>query len=358
MDVRFNHVLGIAFAAVTWCATVSAAGPAQNLVVGIKEAPPFAVRMADGSWEGISVELWRRVAETLGVRYEYRELELERMLRDVEAGRIDIAVGALTVTPERERVMDFSHPFYNTGLAIATARRSGNPWMSVARGLVSGAFLKTVGVLLVVLLSVGALVWLAERRRNAGQFSGDAVRGLGDGFWWSAVTMTTVGYGDKTPVTPLGRALAVVWMFAAIIIISGITATITSALTVSQLETPVQGPEDLPDVRVGTVEGSTSARYLADRRIGFSTFDDLTRGLEAVKSGRFDALVYDAPLLRYHVNRQFKGELAVLPSTFLRQDYGFAMPGGSPLRERVNRAVLEEIKSGSWEDILYRYLGD
>lgn len=359
MHVRFNCVAVVFWVTVTaWCTAASAAASNESLVVGIKEAPPFAIKTADGSWEGISVELWRRAAEALEVRYEYRELELEAMLEQVESGRIDIGIGALTVTPEREQVMDFSHPFYHTGLAIVTARRSDNPWLAVARGFVSGAFLKTVGALIMVLLVVGALLWLAERKRNTAQFHGDPVRGLGDGFWWSAVTMTTVGYGDKAPVTPLGRALAVVWMFAAIVIISGITATITSALTVSQLETPLQGPEDLPDVRVATLDSSTSARYLAERRIAFSTVDGLSAGLEAVMAGRFDALVYDAPLLRYHVNREFKGELAVLPETFMRQDYGFAMPSGSALRERINRSLLAEIKSSSWQDILYRYLGD
>ena len=73
---------------------------------------------------------------------------------------------------------------------------------------------------------VGVVMWLGERRRNQAQFGGTAAHGIGAGLWWSAVTMTTVGYGDKAPVTILGRLLGLVWMFAAIIIISSFTAAI------------------------------------------------------------------------------------------------------------------------------------
>ena len=58
--------------------------------------------------------------------------------------------------------------------------------------------------------------------------------------------MTTVGYGDKAPITTAGRMIAVMWMFIGIVLLSGITATITTALTVHRLGTRIQGPEDLP----------------------------------------------------------------------------------------------------------------
>ena len=36
---------------------------AMELVIATKEAPPFSMKVADGTWQGISVDLWRRVAE-------------------------------------------------------------------------------------------------------------------------------------------------------------------------------------------------------------------------------------------------------------------------------------------------------
>ena len=77
--------------------------------------------------------------------------------------------------------------------------------------------------------------------------------------------MTTVGYGDKSPKTLGGRIVATVWMFMAVIVISGFTAAITSSLTISNMQSLVAGPEDLPRVKVGTISSSTSSRYLDDR---------------------------------------------------------------------------------------------
>ena len=69
--------------------------------------------------------------------------------------------------------------------------------------------------------------------------------------------MTTVGYGDKVPISFGGRVVAFIWMLLAIIIVSVLTATITSTLTVAHLDVPVKGPQDLPRVRVGAITDTT-----------------------------------------------------------------------------------------------------
>jgi ABC-type amino acid transport substrate-binding protein len=58
----------------------------------------------------------------------------------------------LTITPEREKNFDFTHAFYTTGLGIAVAVKTHNPWFTVARGVISAAFLKVVASLTLVLL--------------------------------------------------------------------------------------------------------------------------------------------------------------------------------------------------------------
>ena len=63
---------------------------------------------------------------------------------------------------------------------------------------------------------VGGLIWLAERKANPDEFPG-GVAGLGNGMWFAIVTMTTVGYGDRSPKTTVGRLLSAVWMLFATI---------------------------------------------------------------------------------------------------------------------------------------------
>lgn len=329
----------------------------KTLVVGTKEAPPFAMKASDGSWTGISIDLWRKIADQLNLAFEFREADLRGLLDGIADGSLDVAVAALTVTPEREQLFDFTHPFYTTGLGIAAMSKQQNPWIAVLKRFFSTAFFKVVASLSVLLLGVGILVWWFERKRNSKQFGGSMTKGIGSGFWWSAVTMTTVGYGDKAPVTVGGRIVALVWMFAGIIMISSFTAAITSSLTVTQLESPIQGPEDLPKVRVGTMGDSTSEAYLRENRISFRAYRQPEDGLDAIVGGDIEAFVYDAPMLRYLVHENFQGELQVLPRTFLHQAYGIALPEGSPLREPINRVLLQEIEKATWQDTLYRYLG-
>src|SRR4051812_6271748 len=167
--------------------------------------------------------------------------------------------------------------------------------------------------------------------------------------------MTTVGYGDKSPVTVGGRVLGLLWMFAAIIIISFFTASVTSTLTVDRLESAIKGPEDLPKVKVATLAGSTSAAYLDQHKIKYREVPSIAEGEQLVASGKVDAMVYDAPMLRYVAKHELGGAVSVLPNVFDHQDYGFALPDGSPLREPINRALLKELASERWQELLARY---
>jgi ABC-type amino acid transport substrate-binding protein len=311
-----------------------------------------------GAWSGLSIDLWRDVAADLGLTYELVETDLEGLLNGVEDGSLDLAVAALTVTAAREERMDFSHPFHVSGLGIAVVAEESPGLWSTVRGFLSPAFLQVLLALAAVLAAAGLLVWVFERRKNRSEFGDGPLGGLGHAFWWSAVTMTTVGYGDKAPRTAGGRAVALVWMFASVIVISSFTAAIASSLTVARLDLPVEGPEDLPRVTVATVPGSTSDAWLTAKGIRRRGFAGVEEALAAVAGGDPVAAVYDAPILRHLVLSAHVDHLQVLPQTFEPQSYAFAMPTGSPLREPLNRALLLAVKSPEQQARLERYLGN
>ena len=331
--------------------------PARELVVATKDAPPFAFRGPDGEWTGISIELWSQLADELDLAYRLEETTLDGMVRGTADGTYDAAVAALTITADREGRVDFSYPFYSTGLGIAVESGATGGWLRVLRNFFTWQFLSVVAGLAAVLLAAGVAVWLFERRGNADQFDGKPARGVGDGFWWAAVTMTTVGYGDKAPVTLGGRLVALIWMFASMIIVASFTAAITASLTVGQLGGKVQSIADLDSLRVGVVQGSAGADELAERQVGTRSFESIDAGLRALSEGRIDAFVHDRPLLRYAVHQSHQGVVKVLPDEIGRQDYGIALAQGSNLREPLNRALLSAVRSPRWDDLLARYLG-
>ena len=307
----------------------------------------------------MSIDLWRGIASDLDLEYEFKEAPLKDLITGLTDGRFDASVAALTVTPEREELVDFSHAFHPSGLGIAVRKdERSSGLLAVLKNLFTVQFFEAVGTLIVVLFLGGAVVWFLERRRNPEQFGGSASEGLGSAFWWSAVTMTTVGYGDKAPVTAGGRLIGVIWMFAGVITISGLTATIASSLTVSRLEHAIQGPDDLRSIgRIACVEGSTGEAYLIAEGLPTAPFPTALKALNAVSEGVSQAAVYDQPILRYITFTELDGVVEVLPATFERQDYAFALPLQSPLRKPINQALLEQLNSEDWQTNKKLYLG-
>ena len=84
------------------------AASARKLVVGVKESPPFVIRTETGSWSGLGIDLWVEAAENaVSVRVQGSGA---RRPRSTPRGGLDVVVAALSMTPERERIVDFTVP--------------------------------------------------------------------------------------------------------------------------------------------------------------------------------------------------------------------------------------------------------
>jgi ABC-type amino acid transport substrate-binding protein len=232
-------------------------------------------------------------------------------------------------------VVDFTQPYYNTGLGVAVASDAVSSWWPIIRNVFSPGFFCAAAVLFAISLSIGVILWLIEHRHN--EHFGPNRHGLGASVWWSATAMTQSGgaAGEKVPKTLPGRLLAMGWMVASVIVFANFTAALTSQLTVKHLRDTVNGEADLRYVRVGTIAGTEATEYLGHERIAYQAFADAEAGLLALQKGRIDALVYDRPLLLWLVNERFSGSLRVLDQTFEPQAYAIALPKGSELRMRI-----------------------
>jgi polar amino acid transport system substrate-binding protein len=329
----------------------------RELVIGTKQAAPFAIKGTDGVWTGISIDLWQRIAEKLNLKYRLvEEPNVEGLIDGTAAGRYDAAVAALTITGPRAEIIDFSQPFYRTGLGIAVSLSAPARWSVIVNTMMSFGFLQAVGALIGLALLVGLLIWFFERRRN--EHFGGGARGIGASIWWSAEAMTQASTGVRSPITFAGRTLAILWMAVSIIAIAVFTAGVTSALTTRALQGAVNNADDLASVRVGAVAGSATIDYLTDQRIKYRGFPSPPDGLKALKAGEIDAFVYDKPLLAWFVLQDYASSMEVLDIVFDPQNYGIALPLGSPLRKDIDVVLLDTVHSDWWKQTLFRYLGE
>ncbi|WOO41797.1 transporter substrate-binding domain-containing protein [Rubellicoccus peritrichatus] len=325
------------------------------LLVATRQAPPFSFIDENGRWTGITIELWEAIAAKLNVKYEYKDYNLSELLKAVETGEADIGAAAITITAERVKKMDFTHTYFGEGLGIATTVEREDIWTHLASTILTWNFAKALLALITILLIAGLLIWLVERKNNPEQFGGRMHHGLGNGFWWSAVTMTTVGYGDKAPVTVLGRFIGLVWMFTSIIIISGFTGAIATALTVGQLEPAVTGPQDLPNVKVGVLKDSSGEEFLEATGLKPINFNSVDDGLKALQNGEIKAFVHDKPILVYSVDERYINSIKVLEHSFDPGFIGLALPLESKNLKETDLALLEFVQTPAWDAILKKY---
>jgi polar amino acid transport system substrate-binding protein len=330
----------------------------KSLRVGTKPFAPFAF-IQNGQYIGFSIDLWNAIANQLNIEYElYGEETVTDLLNSVSSDSTDVAIAGITITAEREKTVDFSHPFFESGLQILVPLRSNSlPVPSFLGVIFSSIFLKTIGVLFVVILLSAHLLWFFERKHNPEMFPKEYLSGIAEACWWSVVTVVTVGYGDKTPKGLPGRIIAVVWMFSGVLLISYFTASISSALTVQKLENSIEGIESLNGKRVATVTGSTASKYLANLPMNLQEFDRVEDVFKSLEEHQVDAVVYDAPVLQNYASQEGVGKVQVVGSVFAKQSYGIALKPGSPYREQINQALLTLQENGTYAELYQKWFG-
>ena len=329
----------------------------QKLVVGTIVAPPLYMKTADGQWEGFSIDIWQGLAQYMGVSSEFREYDgMELLLAAIQNGEIDV-IPSLPAELRYEDIMDLSQSYYKSGLAIAVpAEGAGYRWISVVAKIFSTDILMALGLLILMCLAAGIIVCLFERRRNREMFGEGTVKAIGHGIWWSIVTMTTVGYGDKAPKTIGGRIVAILWMFFSFVFIASFTAKITTSLTIGELQGKVRGFNDLYHVRVGSISQSEALVFLTGHGIAAMPFESIQEGLTDLAAKKIDAFVLNELMLKYLVKNKFPGRIQVLPAIFDEYFVVMALKQKSSLRKPINKALLRLMKSEKWSELLNRYI--
>jgi len=79
---------------------------------------PFSFRNDEGNYVGFDVDMWTAIADKLGIAYDLQPMDFNGIIPGLQSGNIDVAVAGMSVTGKREKVIDFSYPYYKAGLII------------------------------------------------------------------------------------------------------------------------------------------------------------------------------------------------------------------------------------------------
>ncbi len=323
----------------------------RALEVAVCDAAPYGFAASEGFFEGIMVDLWREVAEDLGFRYNFTLIDTDEALSGVREGKFDMAIGAITVTPERETMVDFSHGVTPSGFVTVVAKDHVHGKFETYYKPILLSLLNIVLVLFTFMFASATIVWLLERKHRFHERE-KQIRHLGDGIWWSAVTISTVGYGDKVPHTTLGRVVGIAWIFVGVTMVSLFTANAAAILSRPTVALTVTF-QDLNKMDIAAVDNSAASEYFDRHQIDYMGYDEIDEAIQDIRDGKIDALVGDAKLIGYLADEVYPGDLIISDNVLLTDYMAFAFPERSPLIEVVNVALLKHINEPRWQKTLF-----
>ncbi len=326
--------------------------------VGLKVDPPYVMKDNDGDYYGLSVDVWYKISSDLAIPYEFIEYtHTQDMIVSLAGRKIDLVINLLSYSGQRARQLDVTLPFLTSSMAVAVRSTNESQIIVFFSNLASPSFLKLFGVLVLIVFAFGIIVWLVEKQYNPTDFR-DGIYGVMDGIWWSTVTITTVGYGDKTPKTTLGKMISMLWMFAAISLISSFTATIASTLTVNRLETEINTLQDLNKIgKIGTVRNSDTEDYLVRHQLKpFKKYDSTEEGLEDLDNGVIKAFAHDRAVIHFFITEQNLGDqIKLVPTMFNKHYLSWLMTRNNLYYRQINPEIADFLGRESWEKYLQKY---
>lgn len=203
--------------------------------------------------------------------------------------------------------------------------------------------------LIFILVAAGAsgmTVWLLEYVFFSKEFSKKFVHGAWDGFWWAVVTMTTVGYGDRSPKSLPGRLFCFIWIITGINIISIFTALVTATVTAS-----TRPHFNVHGAKIGAVNGSEEFRLGVSINFDMQAFGTPAKMTKAVMAQEVDGILIDNYALTRFSNWMEEEPIRVERIIEHPITYGLVLPTGSPVTTQCVRRYMKNFDHEIFDNI-------
>ncbi|XP_058492022.1 glutamate receptor ionotropic, delta-2 isoform X2 [Solea solea] len=332
-------------------------------------------------YQGYSIDVLDALANYLGFKYEiyvapdhkYGSLQPDGqwngLIGELVFKRADVGLSALTITPERESVVDFTTRYmdYSVGVLLRKAERTVDMFACLAPFDLS-LWACIAGTVLLVGILVYLLNWLNPPRLPMGSVSSTT---LYNSMWF--VYGSFVQQGGEVPYTTLAtRMMMGFWWMFALIVISSYTANLAAFLTITRIENSIQSLQDLSkqtDLPYGTVMDSAVYDQVRSKAMnpferdpmysqmwrminrtggGDNNVEESKEGIRKVKFGRF-GFVWDAAVLEYVANNDEDCSFYTVSGRAPDRGYGIAMQHGSPYRDIFSQRILELQQNGDMD---------
>ncbi|XP_022801143.1 contactin-3-like [Stylophora pistillata] len=206
------------------------------------------------------------------------------------------------------------------GLAFVAAKRIPG---AAATNMIHAVFSCFPLVILSACMSFisGFIIWLLDTKNNPGEFPTSFRKGVGEGFWWSFISMTTVGYGDRSPRSVPARMFGIAWTLTGLVIIS---------------------------ILVGAIQNSTEHRIgiLKNARVNEeNNYKNLEQIRTALENGEIEGALIDTYVAAEHKDELFNDKIYVKEILDRPFGYGVVLSGAAVNVEQRCRDYINQHKS-------------
>ena len=331
--------------------------PNRIVKVGITERVPYSTKNELGEWHGIGPDLWEETAKKLGVKFQYVECLMSEMHQKLKDHEIDM----ILVTGQSAdflHVEDFTQPYvYSHGSAVIGHLSMLSALENVMNHLVQS------GMFLIVLTMFGAMILISmvlvyfEGRHGGGHFEGPLLSRFANALWFTAFNMTSVGYGDSSRLSHIGRTITFLWMLLGVLFIALFTGSVVSSLTTAEINSSVLRLEDLSHYRCGVFAGAKMEKVLLAKGIPAKKYPTLMEGFGALQRGQISAFAVDAISATTIVSNEYPGQFKICVMPTVQLLYSFAFRKGDPLFDPVNDEVIRATLHPDWRARMERWSG-
>ena len=328
----------------------------KDLRVGVAGQDPF---IKTGSIPtGAAVDIWEKIAAENNWNFNYTRFEtIKKGLEAVTDGSIDLLAGNTPITKNNLANAEFSQPFFHSGLQILTVdSRSGirSRLLSDIQDLFK---LEIFWVALVGIVILSTTVYFFERKTNP-DFPKGRKEGILEAVYYVVTLALTGSLLARGFPGVWGRIMLLFWVILGIFTGAYVTASITSSMTAERLSNSIENLRDLQNKTVSVIADSPAEDFIKEQGIDEIPASDIQSAVNNLLEGRVQAVVADAAVLQSFDFNNPRLPLRVVGRVFQVENYGFAMPIGSPLRMPLNRHLAKMQEDQETHDILAGYFGE